>query len=93
MMISRNELIKEVAETIGATQTDTKIVFDGFEKVVINHIANQDLIKPFTGIMMEGVLVPEHEMYSHMLGKNVVVKARVAPKAKFGQSFKRAINK
>lgn len=81
-MITRKDLIKEVANRTGYNQTDIKAVLDNVDGVITDAVANQETVKLFAGVTVEGRYVEAHTARNPRTGESVDVPAKIVPKVK-----------
>ena len=87
-----SELIREFATQGDLTIKDSKELIDVLEDVVLKHMKDEDGVKLFSGLTLSSKFVAEHSGRNPSNGETITVAAKYQPVAKFGKSFKDAIN-
>ena len=91
--ITKAELVDLVAKQAGTDKTTAAAVLKGFEEVVLAKVAAGDKIALTGFISFEQVAKKATTARNPRTGETVKVKAKKAPKATIGASFKKVVNK
>lgn len=96
-VITRKDIINEVAERMGATKKSIKEVLDNIEVVVSEGLAQTDVdtdveVKVLTGLSVIGTHVPAKECRNPQTGESMVAAAKNKAKAKAYKRLQDAAN-
>ena len=89
--MTKNELIKAIAEKAEFTQKDVKKVIDTLQEIVFTTVKNEE-VKIIDGLTATAVFKEAREARSPLTGETVQVPAKFVPKMKIGKAFKDAVN-
>lgn len=96
--MTKREFIKKVSENVttnsdmAVTQKVVDLVMSGIFNVVVEALGNGDTVKPFEGITLSTIDVPEKVGRDPRTGEQITIARHVRPKAKFGLPLKNALN-
>lgn len=90
--MTKNEMIKEIADRINFTQVDVKAVVNTMEEIAFEQIKQHNEIKIFNGVTLEGVRRDARYYVNPNTGDKVLSSPRTFLKTKVGQHIKRMIN-
>lgn len=96
MEITREQLIRMVAEKANYWQQDVKAVFNALEDVILECFGEVTEDEPisirvFKGLALHGSFVPERERRSPHNNEPIVCKPTIKPSAKYSDVFKKKI--
>jgi len=96
--MTKKEFVKKVSENVTenskmvVSQAAVDLVMSGIYNVVVEALKNGDTVRPFEGLALSAIDVPEKLGRNPRTGESMTVAAHVRPKAKFGVSLKNALN-
>jgi DNA-binding protein HU-beta len=96
--MTKKEFIKKVSADVTEKSTHkinqeaVSLVMEGMFNVVVDALNNGDTVKPIEGLTLSAVNVPEKTGRNPQTQEQIIVKAHVRPKAKFGLALKNALN-
>ena len=96
--MTKKEFVKKVSENVTensnmvVSQAAVDLVMCGIFNVVVEALKNGDTVRPFEGLALSAIDVPEKPGHNPRTGESIVVGAHVRPKAKFGIALKNALN-
>lgn len=88
----KKDFVRKVAEKAGITQANVAMIMDAIHDVVVEAVAAQDEVKPFSGLSITGVAVDERVGRNPQTGDAINIPAHTKARAKFAPSFKAEIN-
>ena len=96
MEITREELLRKVAEESGFYQKHVRTVFNALEDVILESFGEVDDDKPISirilrGFSLNGYVVPERERVDPRDGTPIVCKPTVKVSSKYSDKFKEKI--
>ena len=91
--ITKAELVELVAAQAGTDKTTAAAVLKGFEEVVLASVTAGDKIALTGFVSFERVHKNATTARNPRTGEEVPVKAKEAPKASLGATFKKTVNK
>ena len=91
--ISKAELVEKVAASAGTDKTTAAAVLNAFEETVFAMVAAGDKVSLTGFITFQQVAKAATTARNPRTGETVTVKAKKAPKATLGASFKKVVNK
>lgn len=90
MRITRKQLVQELKEATDYTFYDLFEVMKTLQRIVFEHIKNQDEVCLFTGVRFSGVLNRSHLHHSEFIG-DFMTRDYVQPKVTYTEGFKEFI--
>ena len=98
MVVTREQLIRKLAEETGFYQKDMRVVFDVLGDVVLDYFnqATEEesvAIQVFEGCKVGCKIVPERTRIKPSTREEIVCKPTVKPSAKFSVNFRDTIQK
>ena len=95
--ITKDNLIKDIAEQSNKTVTSVKDIYNTLEKTIFDILSSVDVngdisIKLFEGISLEGINVPEKTKKNNLTGKVNLVESKIKPKFTITRSYIDKIN-
>lgn len=98
MIITREQLVKRLAEETGFWQKDIRVVLQSLDELIpeyFNMVTEEEdvNIQLFTGCKVGCKIVPTRERVKPDTREKVVCKPTVKPRAKFSVDFRQAIQK
>ena len=91
--ITKAELVDHVAAQAGTDKTTAAAVLKGFEEAVFALVARGDKVALTGFVSFEPVAKKATTARNPQTGEPVKVKAKTAPKATLGATFKKVVNK
>lgn len=91
--ITKAELVDQVAAQAGTDKSTAAAVLKAFEETVLAHVTKGDKVALTGFVSFEQVSKPAREARNPRTGEMVPVKAKKAPKATLGATFKKTVNK
>ena len=91
--ITKAELVDQVAAQAGTDKTTAAAVLKGFEETVLALVTKGDKVVLTGFISFEQIAKKATTARNPRTGEEVKVKAKKAPKATLGASFKKVVNK
>lgn len=92
MYYNQEKIISEMYHRTGFTSAELKILFDGLQDVITEHVRNHDEIKLFRGFSIIGVERPAKMLIVPTRDEPIPQDAFTSAKLKLGEPFRRAIN-
>lgn len=95
--ITKENIIKMVADKSNHTIKDTKTFYDALEEVVFEQISSVDesediRLKLFEGITLDGKFIHEKEKKNNLTGKVNLVPSHIKPKFNITDTYCKKIN-
>ena len=91
--ITKAELVEQVAAQAGTDKTTAAAVLKAFEETVLASVAKGDKVALTGFVSFEQVAKKATTARNPRTGETVKVKAKKAPKATIGATFKKVVNK
>lgn len=96
-IITKENLIKDIAKQSNNTISDTKDFYNTFEDVIFNTLSsvneNKDVrIKLFEGITLDGTYIPEKAKKNNLTGETKLVHSKIKPKFNITRSYCEKLN-
>ena len=96
MLITREQLIRKVAEQSGYWQKDVRNVFNCLNEIIPEYFSEvteeeEVVIQLFQGLKIKCAVVPPRERVDPRNREPIIVKSTVKPCCKFSDEFKRTI--
>lgn len=96
-IITKENLIKDIAKQSNNTISDTKDFYNTFEDVIFNTLSsvneNKDVrIKLFEGITLDGTYIPERTKKNNLTGETNLVHSKIKPKFNITRSYCEKLN-
>lgn len=91
--ITKAELVEQVAKQAGTDKTTAANVLKAFEESVLALVTNGDKVALTGFVSFERVAKAATTARNPRTGETVNVKAKMAPKATLGATFKKTVNK
>lgn len=84
----RKDFIRKVAEKAGFIKADVRLVLDAAGEIAAEVVGNEDNVKLFEGLTLEGIHVDEKNTINHFTKEPMFVEAHTLPKARFSPGFR-----
>lgn len=96
-IITKENLIKDIAKQSNNTISDTKDFYNTFEDVIFNTLSSVDenndvRIKLFEGITLDGTYIPEKTKKNNLTGETKLVHSKIKPKFNITRSYCEKLN-
>lgn len=91
MKLSKEEFIREVAETSGYTIHDTRDVFRVVQDLLLKHMRNGDEVRVATGITILGKKSAPKKFYSGFEKRVIELPERINPAVIFTEGVKKYV--
>ena len=95
--ITKEALIRDIAEQTNKTINSVRDVYNALEKSIFDILSSVDIngdvsIKLFEGISLDGVYVPEKTKKNNLTGKESLVESKIKPKFNITRSYCEKLN-
>ena len=90
--MTKNEMLRALAQKTGFTKIDVTKVIDALEDVMIEQFQQHEEVKLFKGFAFESYLTEPVMRRNPRTGESVMVPPRTKVKLKVGKHMKEAIN-
>ena len=95
--ITKENLIKDIANNTNKNISDVKDVYNAFEKTIFDILSsvetNGDVtIRLFEGISLDGIYVPEKTKQNNLTGELSLVESKIKPKFNITRSYCEKLN-
>lgn len=97
IIITKENLIKDVAKQTNKHINDIRDVYNTFEKTIFDILSSVDVngditIKLFEGISLDGTYVSEKTKKNNLTGELSFVKGKIKPKFNITRSYREKLN-
>ncbi|MDE6208464.1 MAG: hypothetical protein K2M73_02185 [Lachnospiraceae bacterium] len=94
MIVTQENLVKQIADKENINAATVKKVFKSAEDIIFNHLSSttpsqNTIIKLLDGLCLECNYIPEREIHTY---DNIVCKPRIHTKAKVTRYYNRKLN-
>lgn len=95
--ITKDNLIRDIAEQTNNTIINVKDIYNALEKTVFDILSSVDVngnvsIKLFEGISLDGIYMPEKTKKNNLTGKESFVESKIKPKFNITRSYCEKLN-
>ena len=91
-MVTREQMIKDVAWRVGYTKADVKNIMEGIYDYLLDQLARRNDIRVFKGITFESVMMKEHEIRNVRSGEMIRVPPLISIRLKIARSVRDFVN-
>lgn len=81
--INKNQLVREISMETGFTQKDILDVMECAGNLILDHIRERDVVKPFDGVIFYGDMMENHIAYDFRTSESTIVDQLILPKVRF----------
>lgn len=94
MILTQDELIKQIAKREDINVAMVRKVFKSAEKIIFDHLSSTtpseiNIIKPFDGLRIECKYMPEKEIHTY---DDILVNEKIWAKSKITRHYNRKLN-
>lgn len=88
MKISKQQLIREVADKTGFAVYALQDALNAMQQIVYDHMRDMDEVHIFEGVTLSGVICKAHTHHINSFGDDIEMPDYVTPKATFSDGLK-----
>ena len=91
--MNKKELIDKANQTTGHTRVLLEEIWDEFQRLIVEELANGNVVSISGFGRFSRVLKPERERLNNFTKERIIVPAKTEPKFKFADVFKAQVNR